>query len=98
MSGRRSASAWNTRASMYMPVPAMSQAMIAPSGPVAPAKVRGSEKMPAPTMPPTTIAVSAMRVIFCSLAIVSPQKSRRRVIQISVELYLAARMLLLSRM
>ena len=66
MSGLRSASAWNTRASMYMPVPAMSQAMTAPIGPVALANVRGSEKMPAPTIPPTTIAVSAVRDIFCS--------------------------------
>ena len=64
MSGRRSARAWNTRASMYMPVPAMSQAMTAPIGPVALANVRGSENMPAPTIPPTTIAVSAVRDIF----------------------------------
>ena len=70
MSGRRSASAWNTRASMYMPVPAISHAMTAPSGPVALANVRGSEKMPAPTIPPTTIAVSAIRDIFCSEDIV----------------------------
>ena len=67
MSGLRSASAWNTRASMYMPVPAMSHAMTAPIGPVALAKVRGSEKMPAPTIPPTTIAVSCIRDIFCSV-------------------------------
>ena len=66
MSGLRSASAWNTRASMYMPVPAMIHAMTAPSGPVALANVRGSEKMPAPTIPPTTIAVSCIRDIFCS--------------------------------
>ena len=39
--------------------------MIAPNGPVAPAKVRGSEKMPAPTMPPTTIVVSAKSESFC---------------------------------
>ena len=39
--------------------------MIAPNGPVAPAKVRGSEKMPAPTMPPTTIMVSAKSDSFC---------------------------------
>jgi hypothetical protein len=51
---------------MYIPVPAIIQAMTAPKGPVALAKVRGSEKMPAPTMPPTTIAVSAIRDIFCS--------------------------------
>ena len=31
----------------------MIQAMSAPSGPVAFAKVRGSEKMPAPTLPPS---------------------------------------------
>jgi hypothetical protein len=40
-------------------------------GPVAPANVRGSEKMPAPTIPPTTIAVSAVRDIFCSVKVVS---------------------------
>src|SRR5512137_1407044 len=57
---------------MYMPVPAMIQAITAPIGPVALAKVRGSEKMPAPTMPPTTIAVRAIRVIFCSPAISAP--------------------------
>ena len=34
------------------------------AGPVAFANVRGSEKMPAPTMPPTTIAVSCIRDIF----------------------------------
>ena len=42
---------------MYMPPPAMIQAMMAPNGPVAPANVRGNEKMPAPTMDPTTMAV-----------------------------------------
>jgi len=41
----------------------MVQATTAPSGPVAPAKVLGSEKIPAPIMPPTTMAVSCMRVI-----------------------------------
>ena len=50
---------------MNMPVPAMSQAMTAPIGPVAPAKVRGKENMPAPTMDPTTIPVSANRESFC---------------------------------
>ena len=49
-----------------MPVPAMIQAITAPSGPVAPANVRGSEKIPAPTMLPTTIAVSWNRDIFAS--------------------------------
>ena len=51
---------------MYMPLPAMSQAMTAPRGPVACAKVLGSEKMPAPIIPPTTMAVSAIRDIFLS--------------------------------
>jgi hypothetical protein len=37
----------------------MHHAMMAPKGPVAMPKVRGSEKMPEPTMDPTTIAVSA---------------------------------------
>jgi hypothetical protein len=53
---------------MYMPVPAISHAMIAPTGPVALAKVRGSEKIPAPTIPPTTIVVNANRDSFCVVA------------------------------
>jgi hypothetical protein len=44
---------------MYMPVPAIAQAMIAPKGPVAAPNRPGRLKMPAPTMDPTTIAVSA---------------------------------------
>jgi hypothetical protein len=51
---------------MYMPVPAISHAITAPNGPVAPANVRGSEKMPAPTMLPTTIAINCIRDIFSS--------------------------------
>ena len=47
-----------------MPVPAISQAMIAPEGPVAVPKRAGSEKMPAPTIEPTTIAVSISRENF----------------------------------
>jgi hypothetical protein len=42
---------------MYMAVPPISQVMTAPNGPVALAKVRGDEKLPAPIIPPTTIAV-----------------------------------------
>ena len=42
-----------------MPPPAMHQAKMAPNGPVAMPKVLGSEKMPEPTIEPTTIAVSA---------------------------------------
>jgi hypothetical protein len=42
----------------------MVQAIIAPNGPVAVAKARGSEKMPAPTIDPTTMVVSANSVNF----------------------------------
>ena len=48
-----------------MPAPAMLHAIIAPNGPVALPKVRGSEKIPAPTIDPTTIAVKANRESFC---------------------------------
>ena len=58
MSGRFSARAWNTRASMYMPVPAIAHAMRAPKGPVAVANRPERLKMPAPTIEPMTIAVS----------------------------------------
>ena len=51
---------------MYMPAAAMIQAMMAPNGPVAMAKVRGSEKMPAPTMEPTTMPVRANSESFCT--------------------------------
>src|SRR6185437_15556555 len=64
MSGLRSASDWKTRASMYMPPPAMTHAMMAPNGPVAAPKVLGKEKMPAPIIEPTTIAVSENSGIF----------------------------------
>ena len=50
---------------------AMIQAMTAPIGPVALAKVRGSEKMPAPTMPPTTMAVSANSESFCTAVVLT---------------------------
>jgi hypothetical protein len=49
-----------------MPAPAIIHAMAAPTGPVAFANVRGNEKMPAPIMPPTTMAVSCKRLIFCT--------------------------------
>ncbi len=52
----RTASAWKANASMSVPVPAMSHAVSAPATPVAWAKVLGSEKTPAPTIDPTTIA------------------------------------------
>src|SRR5215831_962043 len=56
---------------MYIPVPAMSQAISAPNGPEAIAKVRGSENIPAPTMPPTTMAVSNGSDIFLSVEAIS---------------------------
>ena len=51
---------------MYMPVPAIAQAMRAPKGPVAVANRPGRLKMPAPTMEPMTIAVSDESGSFCS--------------------------------
>src|SRR5215471_1357552 len=67
MSGRLSARAWNTRASVYMPVPAIAQAMRAPKGPVAVANRPGRLKIPAPTIEPMTIAVSEESGSFCSV-------------------------------
>src|SRR5262245_29879871 len=49
---------------MYMPEPAVSHAIMAPKGPVASPKIRGNEKIPAPTMEPTTMPVSAKRDSF----------------------------------
>jgi hypothetical protein len=40
-----------------MPTPAIDHATTAPKGPVALPKACGSEKMPAPTIEPTTIAI-----------------------------------------
>ncbi len=48
-----------------MPTPAMAQAIKAPNTPVTRPKVWGSEKMPAPTIEPTTIAVNTGRENFC---------------------------------
>jgi hypothetical protein len=56
----RTASVWNTNASISIPAPAMTQAISAPNPPVARAKLRGSEKTPAPTIDPTTMAVSVV--------------------------------------
>ena len=53
-----------------MPVPAIAHAISAPATPVSSAKRLGSEKTPAPTMEPTTIAVSVRSVIFT--AVVGP--------------------------
>jgi len=60
----RAASVWKTRTSIYMPPPTIHHARIAPKGPVATPKVPGREKIPAPTIKPTTIAVNANREIF----------------------------------
>jgi hypothetical protein len=62
----RTASVWNTNASMSMPVPATTQAISAPATPVSWAKRRGSEKTPAPTIDPTTIPVIVIRVSLCA--------------------------------
>jgi hypothetical protein len=43
----------------------MHQAKMAPKGPVARPKVRGNEKIPEPTIDPTTIAVRANSESFC---------------------------------
>ncbi|BAB52971.1 msr6734 [Mesorhizobium japonicum MAFF 303099] len=51
---------------MYMPVPAIHQAMMAPNGPVAVANLPGRLKMPAPIIDPTTIPIKANKDSFCS--------------------------------
>src|SRR3954454_22699442 len=63
-SGLRIARFWKTKASINMPVPATAQAIDEPRMPVATPNRAGSEKTPAPTMEPTTIAVSVGRVSF----------------------------------
>src|SRR6478736_5871709 len=63
-SGLRIARFWKTKASISMPEPAIAHAINEPRMPVATPKRAGSENTPAPTMPPTTIAVSVGRLIF----------------------------------
>ncbi len=65
-SGLRIARVWKTNASISMPVPATAQAISEPRMPVATPNRAGSEKTPAPTMPPTTIAVSVGTLIFAT--------------------------------
>ena len=62
---------------MYMPVPAIAQAMIAPKGPVAVANRPGRLKMPAPTIEPTTMPVRENSDSFCvdSVAMLLPSTS-----------------------
>src|SRR5699024_2394300 len=62
-SGLRMARAWNTNASISMPAPATAQAMSDPRIPVATPNRAGSENTPAPTIDPTTMAVSVGRDI-----------------------------------
>ncbi|GLR84460.1 hypothetical protein GCM10007857_11700 [Bradyrhizobium iriomotense] len=53
---------------------------MAPNGPVAMPKVRGNEKMPEPTIEPTTIAVSANSESFCidDVAVMEASRSQQR--------------------
>lgn len=55
---------WNTKASISMPAPAIAQPIRAPATPVSCPNRRGSENTPAPTMDPTTIAVSVATETF----------------------------------
>src|SRR5215467_16122646 len=59
-SGLQTARVWNTNASISIPAPAITHAIRAPNTPVARAKLRGSENTPAPTIDPTTIAISVV--------------------------------------
>ena len=54
-SGRRTASDWKTKASISIPVPAITQAISAPSTPVAVPNSPGRVKTPPPTIEPTTM-------------------------------------------
>src|SRR4051812_12251301 len=65
-SGLRIARFWKTKASISMPAPAIAQAISEPRIPVATPKRAGSEKTPAPTIPPTTIAASVGTLIFAT--------------------------------
>ena len=68
-SGLRIARFWKTNASISMPVPAIAHAISEPRMPVATPNRAGSEKTPAPTMPPTTIAVSVGTLIFATTVV-----------------------------
>ena len=52
-----------------MPPAAINHAMIAPNGPVAFPKVRGSEKMPEPTIDPTTIPSARIAITFVRICL-----------------------------
>src|SRR5690349_3135347 len=49
-----------------MPAPAIDQAIRAPTTPVSCANRRGRENTPAPTIDPTTMAVSVRKLSFCT--------------------------------
>src|SRR3954453_17046508 len=63
-SGLRIARFWKTKASISMPAPAIVHAISEPRIPVATPKRAGSEKTPAPTIPPTTMAARVGTLIF----------------------------------
>ena len=69
---------WKTKASISMPVPATAHAISEPRMPVATPKRAGSENTPAPTIPPTTIAVSVGTLIRAT----APSASRASVVVI----------------
>jgi hypothetical protein len=70
-SGLRMARVWKTNASISMPVPATTQAMMVPVTPVAVANRAGKENTPAPTIDPTTIAVRVGSVILAGVVAAS---------------------------
>ena len=67
--GLRIARFWKTKASISMPVPAIVQAIREPRIPVATPKRAGRENTPAPTMPPTTMAVSVGTLILATVVV-----------------------------
>src|SRR3954468_20478961 len=66
-SGLRMARFWNTNASINIPAPATAHAISEPRIPVATPNRAGSENTPAPTMLPTTMAVSVGTDIFATM-------------------------------
>ena len=87
-SGRRIDRFWKTSASINMPVPAMSHAIIAPTPPVVRAKAAGNAKMPEPIIEPTTSEISATNesVCFCGALMAAGHCAhwRRRVRTVAV--------------
>ncbi|MNV03417.1 hypothetical protein D3C71_936810 [compost metagenome] len=75
--GRRLARFWNTNASISMPSPLIAQPSNAAPGPALRAMFCGREKMPAPTIDPTTSAVSAGRPSRSDAALMGSPRRRR---------------------